>query len=84
MPNQHSHRKMAFGSLVLAKNMVSAIWYWALACDVLEERAGGKMQIGGVGRALFGSRRLDSYLEKPRSVVGDWLLAAVHAKRSTI
>lgn len=67
----------------VGKNMVAAIRHWALACDVLEEQAAGKMGIGGVGRALFGSRGLDSYLEKPASAWWvHWLLAG-RATRST-
>lgn len=67
----------------VGKNMVSAIRHWALACDVLEEQAAGKLGVGTVGRTLFGSRGLDPYLEKPASAWWvHWLLAG-RAKRST-
>ncbi|XQA74195.1 DUF4007 family protein [Xanthomonas sacchari] len=67
----------------VGKNMVAAIRHWALACDVLEEQYGGKLGVGGVGRALFGSRGLDPYLEKPASAWWvHWLLAG-RAMRST-
>lgn len=67
----------------VGKNMVLAIRHWALACDVLEEQPAGRMSVGAVGRALFGSRGLDPYLEKPASAWWvHWLLAG-RAKRST-
>jgi len=66
----------------VGKNMVSAIRHWALACEVLEEQT-GKMRVGAVGEALFGSHGLDPYLEKPASAWWvHWLLAG-RAMRST-
>jgi hypothetical protein len=67
----------------VGKNMVSAIRHWALACNVLEEQA-GKMRVGDVGKALFGSRGLDPYLEKPASAWWvHWLLAGRAARSTT-
>lgn len=67
----------------VGKNMVSSIRHWALACDVLEEQSSGKLGVGAVGHALFGSRGLDPYLERPVSAWWvHWLLAG-RARRST-
>lgn len=67
----------------VGKNMVSAIRHWGLACDVLEEQGTGKLGVGNVGRALFGGRGFDPYLEKPASAWWvHWLLAG-RATRST-
>jgi hypothetical protein len=67
----------------VGKNMVAAIRHWALACDVLEEQFGGKLGTGPVGKALFGHRGLDPFLEKPASAWWvHWLLAG-RAVRST-
>ena len=67
----------------VGKNMVSAIRHWSLACDVLSERKDGVLELGPIGRLLFGKRGVDPYLEKPAtSWLVHWLLAG-RASRST-
>jgi|688.fasta_scaffold103468_1 hypothetical protein len=68
----------------VGKNMVSAIRHWALACDVLTERAGGAIEPGVIGDFLFGKDGVDPYLERPATCwLVHWLLARRAATRST-
>jgi len=88
-PDYKPNPKMAFTPdqgirlFGVGKNMVSAIRHWALACAVLEEDA-SEMKVGAVGKALFGTRGLDPYLEKSASAWWvHWLLAGRAARSTT-
>jgi hypothetical protein len=73
----------AIGRFGVGKNMVAAIRHWALACDVIREGNAGSVEIGPIGRLLFGKRGADPYLERPATCwLVHWLLAG-RALRST-
>jgi hypothetical protein len=71
---------VAFG---VGKNMVAAIRHWGLACKVIVETKGGYLP-GPVGNALFGSTKLDPYLESPASAwLAHWLIAGEGNRATT-
>lgn len=63
--------------LGVGKNMVSSIRHWARVCAVLEDdpdvekNRGRSLRVTGFGRALFGDRGWDPYMEDPAT---PWLL----------
>lgn len=70
-------RDDAMTRLGVGKNMVRSIRHWCLAAGVIEEVAGkssrpsGCFRVSAFGKALFGARGLDPYLEDPATL---WLL----------
>lgn len=66
----------AIASLGVGKNMVSAIRFWAHACDVILTQDGETM-VSELGRFLFDDQGVDPYMENPTSLwVLHWQLAS--------
>jgi hypothetical protein len=70
-------RDDAMTRLGVGKNMVRSIRHWCLAAGVIEEvpgkssRPSGCFKVSPFGKALFGAKGLDPYLEDPATL---WLL----------
>ena len=60
----------AIASFGVGKNMVSAIRYWAHACNVIETRV-NETTVSELGEFLFGEEGVDPYTENPTTL---WML----------
>lgn len=73
----------AIAEFGVGKNMVSSIRHWALACDVLRERAPGEYFVTETAQRIFADDGLDPYSENPATAwYAHWLLAS-KGERST-
>lgn len=79
----HDDAAVALG---VGKNMVRAVRHWGLTARVIEEEPGSRgraLQVTPLGRAIFGERGADPYLEGPRTLwLLHWLLCT-HPERAT-
>ncbi len=63
-------------ALGVGKNMVNAIRYWLLACQLIEQDGGKGFKSTPIGDALFGKAGYDPYLEDEATIwLIHWLIA---------
>ena len=67
----------------VGKNMVGSMRHWAKAAGIVDEPTGSSVRTTGLGRALFGTRGADPYMEHPATLwLIHWQLAG-HAEKTT-
>lgn len=67
----------------VGKNMVSAIRFWALACDIISEEDGG-YRTTPIGDFLFGENGADPFIEAPATLwLLQWLIAGNPERATT-